>query len=421
MKLFRYNQFLGLDPINENVAKAKSYLKEFYLVEKAARELKFITEDMDYEKKEGERRVFLMKDFTPDQQQQIRNKIKGRGEFEGKALRVSDEEIRKIEQSEEFKSVRELKADAKDAEGKVTKTYQLDRDNAGWVSHFTYFYYAENKSLESIKSIYERLIQYRDLLDKLPKKFDANFIDETIPNAEHNHTNAEDLSDELDRLVKYKQLAKVKDRLLPHLKRELEKASERQIDDMFGIAAGFDEFQPEDKREAVWKNFFGEMAEDRQVTLPNGQPNPNFGKVRYMSRLGLIKDLADFIKSAKAHLSGSTSDGYSDRIKRINDTNDKFGVKGTKIVFNENGIMIVRVYSYAANNFLNNYCNHCIVNRGEQYWDSYVGDMNAQYYIYNFNIPIFNTAMFSNEFIYLSSSYEATLLLQQQLICEALR
>ena len=391
MRLFRYNQFTGIEPINENVAKAKSYLKEFYLVEKAARELKFITEDMDYEKKEGGRRVFLMKDFTPEQQQQIRNKIKGRGEFEGKALRVSDEEIRKIEQSEEFKSVRELKVEVKDAEGKVTKTYQLDRDNAGWVSHFTYFYYAENSSLEALTSIYERLIQYRDLLDKLPKKFDNNFIDETIPNAEHNHTNAEDLSDELDRLVKYKQLAKIKDRLLPHLKRELEKASERQMEDMFQIAAGFDEFQPEDKREAVWKNFFGEMAEDRQPTLPNGSANPNFGKMRYMSRLGLIKDLTDFIKSAKAHLAGSSISGYTDRVKKVNETNDKFGVRGAKIVFNENGIMVVRVYSYAANNFLNNHCSHCIVNRGDNYWDSYVGDMNAQYYVYNFNIPATNT------------------------------
>jgi hypothetical protein len=390
MKLFKYNQFLGLNSINENVAKAKSYLKEFYLTEKAARELGFITEDMDYEKKEGERRVFLMKDFTSEQQQQIKNKIKGRGEFEGKALRVSDEEIRKIEQSEEFKSVRELKAEIKDAEGKVTKTYQLDRDNAGWVSHFTYFYYAENSSLEALTSIYERLIQYKDLLDKLPKKFDNNFIDESIPNEDHTHTNAEDLSDELDKLVKYKQLSKIKERLLPHLKRDLEKASELQMKDMFEIAAGFDEFEPEEKRETIWKNFFGEMAEDRQPTLPNGSPNPNFGKVRYMSRLGLIKDLNDFIKSAKAHLAGSTSDGYSERIDKINKTNDRFGVKGAKVVFNENGIMVVRVYSYAANNFLNNYCSHCIVNRGENYWDSYVGDMNAQYYLYNFNLPSTN-------------------------------
>lgn len=387
MKLFRYNQFLGLNPINENVAKAKSYLKEFYLTEKAARELGFITEDMDYDKKEGQRRVFLMKDFTPEQQQQIRNKIKGKGEFDGKGIKVSDEEIRKIEQSEEFKSVRELKVEVKDSEGKVTKTYQLDRDNGGWVSHFTYFYYAENSSIEALKSIYERLIQYKDILDKLPKKFDANFIDESIPNEEHTHTNAEDLSDELDRLSKYKQLAKVKDRLLPHLKRDLEKASELQMKDMFEIAAGFDEFEPEEKKETVWKNFFGEMAEDRQPTLPNGSTNPNFGKVRYMSRLGLIKDLNDFIKSAKSHLAGSTSDGYNERIDKINKTNDKFGVKGTKIVFNENGIMVVRVYSYAANNFLNNYCNHCIVNRGENYWDSYVGDTNAQYYVYNFNLP----------------------------------
>ena len=387
MKLFKYNQFLDVKPINENVAKAKSYLKEFYLTEKAARELGFITEDMDYERKEGQRRVFLMKDFTPEQQQQIRNKIKGRGEFEGKGLKVSDEEIRKIEQSEEFKKVRETKYEIKDASGKVVKTYQLDRDHAGYVSHFTYFYYAENQSYEQLASLYERLIDYKDLLDKMPKKFDAAFIDETIPNPDHPHTNAEDLSDALDDLKGWRQLSKLKQTLPTHLRRAIDTAPELQIKDLMDIARSFDEFEPAEKRDLVWKGFFGDMQEDRQPTLPDGKPNPNFGKVRYMSRLGLIKTLPDLIKSAKGHLAGSASSGYTDRIDKINKTNDKFGVKGATVVYNENGIMVVKVHSYAANNFLNSHCSHCIVDRGDQYWTSYVGDLNMQYYVYNFNIP----------------------------------
>ena len=387
MKLFKYNQFLDLNPLNENVQKSKSYLKEFYLVGLAAKELGFITEEMEYELKEGARRVFLMKDFTSEQQQQIRNKIKGRGEFEGKGIKLSDEDVRKIESNPDFKKVRELKVEVKDAEGKVKATYQLDRTNPNWISNFVYFYFAENMSMEQLISIYERLIDYKDYLDKLPKKFDLNFIDETIPNEAHNHTNGEDLSDELDKLKGWRQLGKIKETLPTHLKKALEEASELQRNDLVEIAAGFAEFEPADKREMVWKNFFGEVQEDRQPTLPGGKPNPNFGKMRYMSRLGLIKNLNDFIKSAKGHLQGSSSSGYTDRLEKINKTNDRFGVKGAQIVFNEGGVMVVEVLSYAANNFLNSQCSHCIVDRGQGYWDSYVGDSNKQYYIYNFNIP----------------------------------
>lgn len=387
MKLFKYNQFLDLNPLNENVQKSKSYLKEFYLVGLAAKELGFITEEMEYELKEGARRVFLMKDFTPDQQQQIRNKIKGRGEFEGKGIKLTDVDVRKIESNPDFKKVRELKVEIKDSEGKVKSTYQLDRNNPNWISNFVYFYFAENMSMEQLISIYERLIDYKDYLDKLPKKFDLNFIDESIPNEDHNHTNGEDLSDELDKLKGWRQLAKIKETLPTHLKKALEEASELQRDELVEIAAGFAEFEPADKREMVWKNFFGEVQEDRQPTLPGGKPNPNFGKMRYMSRLGLIKNLNDFIKSAKGHLQGSSSSGYTDRLEKINKTNDKFGVKGAQIVFNEGGIMVVDVLSYAANNFLNSHCSHCIVDRGQGYWDSYVGESNKQYYVYNFNLP----------------------------------
>jgi hypothetical protein len=386
MKLFKYNQFLDLKPLNENVQKAKSYLKEFYLTGLAARELGFISEDMEYELKEGGRRVFLMKDFTPEQQQQIRNKIKGRGEFEGKGIRLSDEDVRKIESNPEFKLVRELKVEVKDSDGKVKGTYQLDRNNPNWVSNFTYFYFAENMSIEQLTDIYSKLIDYKDYLDKLPKKFDMAFIDESIPNENHPHSNGEDLSDELDKLKSYRQIGKIKETLPTHLKKAFDEASELQREELSVIAQGFLEFKPEEKRADVWKSFFGEMQEDRQPTLPDGKPNPNFGKMRYMSRLGLIKTLNDFIKSAKGHLQGSSSSGYTAFMEKVNKCNDKFGVKGATVVFNESGILVLKIHSYAANNFLNSYTGHCIADRGEGYWNSYIGETNVQYYVYNFNL-----------------------------------
>ena len=42
MKLFKYNQFLGEKPLNENLDKAKKFLKDTYLLTTAANDLGFI-------------------------------------------------------------------------------------------------------------------------------------------------------------------------------------------------------------------------------------------------------------------------------------------------------------------------------------------------------------------------------------------
>jgi hypothetical protein len=255
-------------------------------------------------------------------------------------------------------------------------------------------YFIEGISYEEVERLYGLLIEYKDLLDKLPKKFDINFIDESIPNPSNNHTNAEILSDELDKLGDYRKVKKIIDTLPPKLKKAANSATELQMEQLIEIAVGFESITPDDKKEIIWKTFFGEMLVDNWETTRDGKPNPNFGKLVWRSRLARFNNeenpLVEFIRAAKQHLDASGTEGYSDRIEKINKVNDLLGVKGCKVIYNVSGIMIVEVNSYAANKMLNSHCSHCIVNT-ESHWNSYLGEYNIQYYIYNFNLSSTNT------------------------------
>jgi hypothetical protein len=105
-------------------------------------------------------------------------------------LRLKDEEVRTIERNPDFLKIREY----------------LGQKYIGWTYPFTYFYFVEMVSLEELftsdDSLFNKLIDYSGLLDRLPKKFDANFIDPSIPN------NAEVLIDGLDSLEDYRKVKK---------------------------------------------------------------------------------------------------------------------------------------------------------------------------------------------------------------------
>jgi hypothetical protein len=255
-------------------------------------------------------------------------------------------------------------------------------------------YFIEGISYEEIERLYALLIEHKDVLERLPKKFDINFIDESITNETNNHTNAEILSDELDKLGEYRKVKKIIDTLPPKLKKASNSATELQMEQLVEIANGFESITPEDKKEIVWKTFFGEMLVDNWETTRDGKPNPNFGKLVWRSRLfrftTMENPLVEFIRAAKQHLDASGSEGYSDRVEKINKVNDLLGVKGCKVIYNVSGVMIVEVNSYAANKMLNAHCSHCIVN-SESYWNSYLGEYNIQYYIYNFNLSSTNS------------------------------
>ena len=369
MKLFRYNQFKDLQPLNENIDKSKKFLKDQFIIKKIATDLKLIDSELDYQLRNGEKKGLSKNDFTPEQFNEIRMKMRD--------VRLTDEQVRNLERNEEFVKLRDL-----------------FQPNIGYLYNFVYMYFIEGISYEEVERLYALLVEYKDLLDKLPKKFDINFIDESIPNPSNNHTNAEVLSDELDKLGDYRKVKKIIDTLPPKLKRAANSATDLQMEQLVEIAVGFESIEGDDKKEIVWKTFFGEMLVDTYETTRDGKPNPNFGKLVWRSRLARFNNeenpLVEFIRAAKQHLDASGTEGYSDRVEKINKVNDLLGVKGCKVIYNVSGIMIVEVNSYPANKMLNAHCSHCIVN-SESYWNSYLGEYNIQYYIYNFNLSSTNT------------------------------
>jgi hypothetical protein len=376
MNLKRYSDFIYSDFINENLDKSKKFLKERELLKKAASDLNFIDDDMAWKLKEGEKNTLVLNDFTPEQQVELKQKLR--------SMKLSEEEVKKIESEPNFLKLKELL-----------------KSNIGFLYNFVYMHYVEMLPLNEIELIYKDIIDYKDLIDRFKnmpdvgRKFDANFIDTSLPNEKEHRKNSEILVDGIEKLKEYRIVKKVIDSLPKKLRKSYEDAPPLLKEEMIGVARGFSELPEEmteegiTKKERIWKNFFGEMVIDNDPELPDGKPNPNFGKNVFKSRLKRFEDMdnpiRDFLKAAKGHLESSLIDGYSERIEKIDKCNDRFGVLGCEIILNEVGIMIVKVNSWAANKFLNHHCNHCIVNYHTQ-WDNYLGEYNKQYYIYNFNI-----------------------------------
>ena len=81
--LNKYNQFLNLKPINENLDKSKKFLKQRYLTRKAAEELGFIKGELKAQLDHEEKRTVTLSDFTEEEQKEIKNKVR--------ELRLTDE------------------------------------------------------------------------------------------------------------------------------------------------------------------------------------------------------------------------------------------------------------------------------------------------------------------------------------------
>jgi hypothetical protein len=350
MRLHKYNQFLGDKSINEDVNKSKKFLKERHLLRKAAEEMGLITGELEQQLKHDEIRSVTLNDFTPEQGKELKYKMRG--------MKISEEEIHQIERDPEFLKLREIL-----------------KDNIGYLYNFTYMYYVEMVTLEEIQSMYNRLLEYKDLLNQLPKKFNVAFIDTKINN------NSEILVDGLDKLEDYRKVKKVIDKLTSELKKDYKKAAEGQKETFSSIATAFNEMGKrddgtidEEKRDGLWKSFFGEV---RVIE----------GTKRYVGQLRRYKTIGEFNRAAENFLKASENSDILAFYDKINDCNEKFGFAGADIVFDENGILIIEVKSFPANQMLNGHTRHCIKDYNSQ-WESYVSNHNnKQYYIYNFNIP----------------------------------
>ena len=375
MKLFKYNQFLGENTLNENLDKAKKFLKDTYLLTTAATELGFVEGELKAQLDHKEKRSLTLGDFTPEQQAEIRTKLR--------TLKLTDEQVRGIERNPDFLKIREY----------------LGQKHIGWTYPFAYFFFVEMVSLEELftrvekievdgkeieapNNILYKLVEYQGLLDRLPKKFDANFIDPNIPN------NAEVLIDGIDSLEDYKKIKKVIDKLTPVLKKDYMESPEVIKDQFAEVSRGFEQLggANEAKKEKLWKSFFGEVRIIDADQVIHGKTYKK-GDKRYFGPLFRYKNIREFIKAAQNYLKSSENDTIIAFYDKINACNDKYGFLGSDTIYEENGILIIEVKSFQANQMLNGHTRHCIKDYSSQ-WENYVASHNnKQYYIYNFNIP----------------------------------
>ncbi len=420
MKLVKYNQFLGLDIINENLDKSKKYLKDRYLVQTAAQELGLLNGELGQQLKHGEIKSITLNDFNEEQRNQIKLKIR--------EINLTPEQLRKVEGNPELKELRELKTKVTQPNGNE-KLYQLDRDNMGWLSTFVYFYFFEGATFEDLSNLYAKLILNKDIMQNLTvnkgtadrpnlikKPFDLNFIDINIKN------NMEQLSDGLDRLMQYRKVKRIADKLSvsSELKASYANISEMNAEKFAEIAEGFDKLNDKDV-----DAFFGGITLDTfQYKLLNGKvtdiPNPLYNTYHFMSTLPRYHNIEEFLKAAKQYLMsielskdevipGETTEErrirvvrrrYLDFCKKVDECVLKLGASGAEFIYpskpedrfdpeiNKKGILIIEIRSYSANVMLNGHTAHCIKDSLGN-WDSYVGNYNnKQYYTYDFNLPL---------------------------------
>jgi hypothetical protein len=386
----KYTQFLDQFSINENLDKAKKYMKDRYILTTAATQLNLIDDETKYDMSNGNKRSVTPLDFVkldPEKRKELTDVMRG--------ISVSDEQLRDLISTNEFKQVREIKTSVpvQDVNGNtIQKEYQLDRDHMGWLGNFVYFYYYENASLPDLYTLYKNLILNKDILanleistnGKLAKKaFDTNYINMKVPN------NMELLIDGLNRLENLRLYKKMEADLPPHLKRDLKDSPQIIKDQFLEVAMAFDALGGDDKEkhDELYKGFWGRMLlDDREGSKTKGQ-------IVFRSPVSRYKNIRDLIEKALGYAKASDNDGFNTFYKRFQDCGTKFGAMGAEEVFNENGIFIIEVKSFGANRILNAGTSHCIKDSLGQ-WDYYVNsdrnrrqvEENKQYYIYNFNL-----------------------------------
>lgn len=386
MILKKYNQFLDQFSINENLDKAKKYMKDRYVLSTAANQLNLVDDETKYDMAEGNKRSLTPLDFSNLDTDKKKDLVTAMRD-----IAVSDEQLRALVSTEDFKTVRELTVEVENPDG-TKKSYQLDRDNIGWLSNFVYFYYYENSSMEDLKNIYTKLIQNKDILSNLEivsngkpvkKAFDTNFINMKDPN------NAELLIDGLNKLENLRLYKRMEADLPPHLKRDLKDSPQIIKDQFMEVAMAFEMLGDGDKtkHDELYKGFFGRMLMDDR------EGSKTKGLVVFRSPIARYKNIRDFIEKALAYAKATGNDGFNNFYQLFQECAMKFGAMGAEEVFNENGIFVIEVKSYGANRILNAHTSHCIKDSLSQ-WETYVNkdrdyrqvDENKQYYVYNFNI-----------------------------------
>ena len=391
----KYSQFLDQFSINENLDKAKKLMKDRYILTTAANQLNLIDDETKYDMSNGNKRSVTPLDFI-----NLDTETKRELTATMSAIVVSEDQLKSLISTNEFKAVRELNAEVpvQDVNGNtIEKKYQLDRDHMGWLGNFVYFYYYENANLQDLKTLYTNLLINKDILSNLDisvngkitkKAFDTNFINMKVPN------NMELLIDGMNRLGNLRLYKKMEADLPPHLKRDLKDSPQIIKDNFLEVAMAFESLGGGDKtkHDELYKGFWGRMLmDDREGSKTKGQ-------VVFRSPVSRYKNIRELIEKALAYAKATDNDGFNSFYQKFQDCTMKFGAMGGEEIFNENGIFIISVKSFGANRILNAHTSHCIKDSLSQ-WEGYVNkdrqgrqvEENMQYYVYNFNLAQSNS------------------------------
>lgn len=295
MMLKRYNNFVNKEEVlNENVAQAKKYLVDKYL------------KDNNLKKEE-----------------------------------VKPEQLREIERLPDYVKVRDL----------VSR-------NPGWTYVFTRFFFEDEVPFEELKALYDKLVEYKSLLNRLPKTVDR-YIEPEERNGQK-RTAYEDLSDDLENISRYRNYKHFLDELPAQMKHELESSGAVLKSKVENLAVEFYKLDP-----SLQKNF-----------------------IKKLSRYRAINDLVRVLEN---YLKASTGQGFSEFIKKVEEVNKRLGEKhGAEIVSinEETEKIIVELRSFEACKSLCANTAWCIA-QWHSHWDSYVGGDNVfakQYAVFNFSL-----------------------------------
>ena len=344
MFLRRYQDFKSEQMLNENLAGARKIIKDLYFMNKSAAKLKddFKTDASGLTLLDRDGVPFLFNNLTEEEQNQVNQDLR----TNSSEYKLGEQETRNIERNAKFQEIRTMLG-----------------DKLGWMSLFVYLHFREGTTIEELRSIFDDMCRYNHLLAKLRRNV-SNYIDPKILN------NSEQLIDDLEDIKRYSKLKKFIDEFNSELKRDYAQTPKFFKDKLVDIASAFDE---------LGKDESGKIDAENQRNIQK----------RFFNKIGRYKTVRELTAAAESFLQSESNANVAAFYKAIDRCQRKYGDYGVKVLYDESGLLIMEVLSFAACKELFSNTSWCIAQYLTQ-WDNYVGGesvYNKQYSILNFNLP----------------------------------
>lgn len=344
MFLRKYQDFKSEQMLNENLAGARKIIKDLYFMNKSSAKLKsdFKTDASGLILLDRDGVPFLFNNLTEEEQNKVNQDLR----TNSSEYKLGEQETRNLERNAKFQEIRTMLG-----------------DKLGWMSLFVYLHFREGTTIEELRSIFDDMCRYNHLLTKLRRNV-SNYIDPKILN------NSEQLIDDLEDIKRYSKLKKFIDEFNSELKRDYSQTPKFFKDKLVDIASAFDE---------LGKDESGKIDAENQRNIQK----------RFFNKIGRYKTVRELTAAAESFLQAESNANVAAFYKAIDRCQRKYGDYGVKILYDEAGLLIMEVLSFAACKELFSNTSWCIAQYLGQ-WDNYVGGesvYNKQYSILNFNLP----------------------------------